>query len=100
MVKVELFGASGLLGWSIYQELKRRGFKTCPYFKESKPDVSFAEFRVLNLSDDSKVTRELLDLWPDAIINCAAISSPDTVNQDPVTAKRINVDAAERLAEI
>ena len=99
-MKVALFGASGLLGWSIYQELKRRGFKTCPYFKESKPDVSFAELRVLNLSDDSKVTRELLDLWPDAIINCAAISSPDTVNQDPVTAKRINVDAAERLAEI
>ena len=99
-VKVVLLGASGLLGWSIYQELKRRGYNTYPYFRQSKPDVRFAEFRALNLSEDSKVTRELLDLWPDAIINCAAISSPDTVNLDPFTAKMINVDAAERLAEI
>jgi dTDP-4-dehydrorhamnose reductase len=54
----------------------------------------------LDLDDTSKVTRELLDLWPDAIINCAAISSPDLVNQDPKAAGRINVYSAQKLAEI
>lgn len=99
-VRVALFGASGLLGWTINQGLKLRGFQTIPYRLHDDKNSVFESFRFLDLDDGSKVTRELLDLWPDAIINCAAISSPDVVNQDPKAARRINVSSAQKLAEI
>ena len=99
-MRVALFGASGLLGWTINQGLKLRGFQTIPYRLHDDKNSVFESFRFLDLDDGSKVTRELLDLWPDAIINCAAISSPDVVNQDPKAARRINVSSAQKLAEI
>ena len=50
--------------------------------------------------DHEHLIRELFDIWPDAIVNCAAISSPDQVDQDPELANKINVKAAQKLAEI
>ena len=99
-MKVALFGASGLLGWSIHHELERRGFQSCGYLLGEKQEKRFQSFRSLDLRNEQKVTRELLDLWPDAIINCAAVSSPDAVNKNPKLADEINVDAAQRLVEI
>ena len=99
-VRVALFGASCLLGWTINQGLKLRGFQAIPYRLHDDKYSDVESFRFLDLDDTSKVTRELLDLWPDAIINCAAISSPDLVNQDPTAAERINVYSAQKLAEI
>ena len=99
-VRVALFGASGLLGWTINQGLKLRGFQTIPYRLHDDKYSDVESFRFLDLDDTSKITRELLDLWPDAIINCAAISSPDLVNQDPKAAERINVYSTQKLAEI
>ena len=54
----------------------------------------------LSLTDDKTLTRTLLDEWPDAIINCAAISSPDSVNKSPRESHALNVEATARLAEI
>tara|TARA_B110000914_G_scaffold178863_1_gene160759 strand:- start:251 stop:1063 length:813 start_codon:yes stop_codon:yes gene_type:complete len=51
-------------------------------------------------SDDNQLTRELFDQWPSAVINCAAISSPDTVDKSPELARLINVEGATRLASI
>ena len=99
-MKVALFGASGLLGWSIYQELNRRGFNSFQYCQQPFGDGSASSFRCLDLLNEVKLTRELLDEWPDAIINCAAVSSPDLVNQNPEGAAELNVNVARRLAEI
>ena len=52
------------------------------------------------LSNRDAIIRNLLDTWPDAVINCAAISSPDTVDRDKSFANVINVDGAVLLAEI
>ena len=54
----------------------------------------------MDLSEPEACTRVLLDLWPDAIVNCAAISSPDFVNQNPEYAWNINVNGAQKLAQI
>ena len=99
-MKVALFGASGLLGWSIYQELERRGLVSFQYSQQKVPEKNGDSFKSLDLTADELVTRELFDLWPDAIINCAAISSPDMVNKDPAHAYKINVEAAQKLAQI
>ena len=97
-MKVALFGASGLLGWSIYQELNRRGFNSFQYCQQSYENGLASSFRCLDLLNEVKLTRQLLDEWPDAIINCAAVSSPDLVNQNPEGAAELNVNAARRLA--
>ena len=99
-MKVALFGASGLLGWSIYQELKRRGLVSFQYSQQPVSEKNCDSFKSLDLTADELVTRELFDLWPDAIINCAAISSPDMVKEDPAHAYKINVEAAQKLAQI
>ena len=99
-MKVALFGASGLLGWSIHQELERRGLVSFQYSHQKVPEKNGDSFKSLDLTADELVTRELFDLWPDAIINCAAISSPDMVNKDPAHAYKINVEAAQKLAQI
>lgn len=99
-MKVALFGASGLLGWSIYQELERRGLVSFQYSQQKVPEKNGDSFKSLDLTADELVTRELFDLWPDAIINCAAISSPDKVKKDPAHAYKINVEAAQKLAQI
>ena len=99
-MKVALFGASGLLGWSIYQELDRRGLISFQFSQKQVAEKNCDSFKTLDLTADELVTRELFDLWPDAIINCAAISSPDMVNKDPAHAYKINVEAAQKLAQI
>jgi len=99
-VKVALFGASGLLGWSIYQELNRRGFNSFHYCQQPFGHGPTSLFRGLDLLDEVRLTRELLDEWPDAIINCAAVSSPDLVNKNPTGAAELNVNVARRLGEI
>lgn len=98
-VKVALFGASGLLGWSVYQQVKQRGFE-CICYHTTSTLLQCSPFKALNLLEDDIVTRELLDSWPDAIINCAAVSSPDAVKENPEDSRKINVDSAQRLAEI
>ena len=61
---------------------------------------SGSEETALCLKNVNQVTRVLLDTWPDAVINCAAISSPDLVEGNPDEAYSINVDGAVGLAEI
>jgi len=94
-------GASGLLGMAVCREVLARGHGLLPYanlpWADTKKKI---EVRSLPLNNFDLVIRELFDQWPDAVVNCAAISSPDTVNQDPIYAKQINVEAAKRLAEV
>ena len=60
--------------------------------------MEHADLKRINLLDHEHLI-ELFDIWPDAIVNCAAISSPDQVDQDPEPNK-VNVKAAQKLAEI
>jgi dTDP-4-dehydrorhamnose reductase len=41
-----------------------------------------------------------MELWPDVIVNCAAVSNPTRVDEDPNRAKIINVDLPKHLAQI
>ena len=96
VVKVALFGSSGLLGSAVSRALCERGHSCIPFSNQ----VSVENSKRICLSDSEQLTRQLLDEWPDAIINCAAISSPDAVTQNPEFARAINVEGAIRLAEI
>ncbi len=96
IVKVALFGSSGLLGSAVSSALGKRSHSYIPYSNQA----SVKNSKKICLSDSEQLTRQLLDEWPDVIINCAAISSSDAVTQNPEFARAINVDGAIRLAEI
>ena len=99
-MKVALFGSSGLLGSAISKELDKRSFEVIKYFRSQESGELHADLKRINLLDHEHLIRELFDIWPDAIVNCAAISSPDQVDQDPELANKVNVKAAQKLAEI
>ena len=100
-MKIAVFGASGLLGSAVCRSVIHRGYSLLAY--SNKESVTFSDqYRTQQIpfSDDTQLTRELFDQWPDAVINCAAISSPDTVDKSPESARLINVEGASRLASI
>lgn len=100
-VKVAVFGASGMLGFAVCESVIRRGFILCAYSNKSTVSISGnLKSKSLPFSNDDQITRDLFDQWPDAVINCAAISSPDEVNKSPTVAQDINVEGAYRLASI
>ena len=100
-MKIAVMGATGLLGFSVCQEVLARGHKLLAYSNHpwADPKDRF-DIRPLSLCEFDPVIRELFDQWPDALINCAAVSSPDQVNKNPQFARLINVDVARRLAEV
>ena len=70
-----------MLGFAVCESLVRRGFTICAYSNKSMVSISGnVKSKPLPFSDDDQITRELFDQWPDAVINCAAISSPEEVN--------------------
>ena len=100
-MKVAVFGATGLLGSAVSQSVVRRGHVLYPYSNVSSiVHLRDQLFKALSLENDEQLTRELFDQWPDAIVNCAAVSSPDAVNLSPENAKLVNVGGAHRLASI
>ena len=100
-MKIAVMGASGLLGAAVSREVLARGYHLLPYASQSWADPKGKyEVSPLPLNDFDSVIRQLFDQWPDAIINCAAISSPDMVDQNRQLAQLINVESAKRLAEV
>ena len=70
-----------------------------PGMERKKVDSS-NDSQSLLIENHEQVTREMFDLWPDAIVNCAAVSSPDQVNQNPAAAHLVNVEGPRHLAEV
>ena len=100
-MKIAVFGASGLLGSAVCRSVIRRGYSLLAY--SNKASVTFSDqyrTKQIPFSADNQLTRELFDQWPGAVINCAAISSPDTVDKSPESSRLINVGGASRLASI
>lgn len=100
-MKIAVMGASGLLGSAVCREVLARGHKLLAYSNRKSIDKKAGfEISSLPLDQFNPVIRELFDQWPDAMVNCAAISSPDSVDQNPKQAGLINVEAAKRLTEV
>ena len=76
-MKIAVIGASGLLGSAVCREVLARGYRLLAYSNKvwKNPKDNF-QTTSLPLDKFDPVIRELFDQWPDALINCAAISSP------------------------
>ncbi|MBR4597979.1 MAG: SDR family oxidoreductase [Opitutales bacterium] len=92
-------GATGLVGYNFVKAALSRGHKITAICNSSDfPKMEGVEVAKLDLSDFSAVERFFLDRFPEAIANCAAISSPSVVDKNPERARVLNVLLPEKLA--
>lgn len=100
-MKILLTGATGLLGNAYAQAVLRRGH-TLTALSHSQPCSipGIAENPRHDAAQPETLTDHILQLWPDVIVNCAALSNPDAVEAQPEIARRINIDLPRHLAQL
>ena len=92
-------GATGLVGFNFIKAALSRGHKIVAICgSEDFPKMGGVEAVKLDLTDFAAVERLFLDRFPEAIANCAAISSPSVVDKNPQMAHVLNVLLPEKLA--
>lgn len=100
-MKILLTGASGFLGNHYARAARRRGHEVLGLYHQNRPDAGPGlQTKALDLTDLPGLTRLALELWPDAIVNCAAISQVAAVEADPKLAEKINVALPRSLAQL
>ncbi len=98
-MKILLTGASGLLGSAFAQAAHRRKHEVIGLVGSYAHAVEgLAQQKSLDLRDLSKLERTLLEVFPDAVVNCAAISVPADCEADPEASAFMNVVLPEKLA--
>ncbi len=100
-MKLFLTGASGFVGSAFAKAASRRGHHVTGIvgaFVGTLPGVN--ENRSLDLTDDAALTSAILDTFPDAIVNCAAVAEPARCDADPARAQALNVALPATLARL
>lgn len=96
-----LAGASGLVGSAFARAAKRRGHHVVGAvgsFRGNIPGVDVV--KPLDLTNDLAVTSAVLDVFPQAIVNCAAVSVPEQCDAQPALAQALNVALPATLARL
>ncbi|MEM8549921.1 MAG: SDR family oxidoreductase [Verrucomicrobiota bacterium] len=99
-MNVVVFGASGLAGYHAAVAFRARGHHVSAFYHQRKPRLPGAELHPVDASDPESVVAPLLSLFPDIIVNAAAVSSPGAVDVDPEGAEKLNVALPRRLAQV
>ena len=94
-------GASGLVGSNFVESAVRRGHKVAALCNSSDfAAPAGVEVVRTDLTDTRALERLVIDRFPDAIVNCAAMSRPLEVDADPARANLMNAVMPERLAQL
>ena len=100
-MKILLTGASGLLGHAYAQAAIRRGHSVTALYNQNPPLADgLAQSIRLNAAQPEALTSLCLEMWPEVIVNCAAISAPASVDADPKLAEKVNVALPRLLAQL
>ncbi len=96
-----LTGASGLVGSAFAGAAARRGHRVVGIVGSFAGEIEgVAQKRRLDLGDEVAVTAAVLDVFPQAIVNCAAISVPEQCDANPALAQTLNVGLPATLARL
>lgn len=100
-MKILLTGASGLLGNAYANAAVRRGHTVTALYHCTKPIArGIAQCLQIDARELDQLSSLTLELWPDVIVNCAAISSPADVDAEPELAEKINVALPRHLSQL
>lgn len=100
-MKILLTGASGLLGNAYAKAALRRSHKITAMYHQREPIVRGIDGCVqIDAQEPESLTSLILELWPDLIVNCAAISSPAKVDASPKLAEKVNTAFPRYLAQL
>ena len=100
-MKILLTGSSGLLGHAYALAAVRRGHTVTALYNQNRPIADgLARAIQLDASEPEELTKIAIELWPDAIVNCAAISNATSVEADAMRAEKINVALPRLLAQL
>lgn len=100
-MKILLTGASGLLGHAYAQAAVRRGHSVTALYNQNPPIADgLAQTIQLDAAQPGALTKICLEIWPDVIVNCAAVSNPASVEADPKLAEKVNVALPRLLSQL
>ena len=100
-MKILITGASGLLGNAYALAAVRRGHHVTALYNKNLPKAKgISKILQIDLTQTEQLTALCLELWPDVIVNCAAISEPISVEADPKLAEKVNVALPCLLAQL
>ena len=100
-MNILLTGASGLVGSAFAQAASRRGHQVTGLVGSFSGDIpGLAVKRTVDLTDEAALTATVLEVFPDAIVNCAAVSEPAQCDADPARAQALNVALPAHLARL
>jgi dTDP-4-dehydrorhamnose reductase len=100
-VTIFLTGASGLVGSAVARAAARRGHRVIGVVGSFTGELEGVTKKIpLELTDEAAVSSAVLDAFPDAIVNCAAIAAPEACEADPARAQALNVALPATLARL
>ncbi len=100
-MKIFLTGASGLVGASVARAAQRRGHQVVGVVGAYAGEIDGVTTKLaLDLADEAALSTAMLDAFPDAIFNCAAISAPEACEADPARSQVLNVRLPAALARL
>ena len=100
-MRIIVTGATGFAGREVVRAALRRGHEVLAIGGKNTPQAPDLK-RMLNLdlTDRAKVEALILDEFPQAVINCAALATIEACDQDPALATRLNTDLPAQLAQL
>ena len=96
-----LTGASGLVGSVFARAAARRGHRVLGVVGSYAGELEgVAVRRAVELTDEGATSAAVLEAFPEAIVNCAAVSVPEQCEADPARAQAMNVALPTLLARL
>ncbi len=100
-MNVFLTGASGLVGAAVARAAARRGHRVVGVVGSYAGAIEGVATKLaLDLADETALHAAVLEAFPDAIFNCAAVSVPEACDTDPARAQGLNVALPVALARL
>jgi dTDP-4-dehydrorhamnose reductase len=96
-----LAGASGLVGSAFARAAARRGHRVIGTVSSVRGEIEgLARQLAIDLTNEAATTAAVLDVFPSAIVNCAAVSVPEQCEANPALAQAMNVALPATLARL
>lgn len=100
-MKIFLAGASGLVGSAFARAAARRGHAVTGVVGTfAGPIEGLQEQLRIDLTDERATNSAVLETFPDAIVNCAAVSVPEQCEANPALAQTMNVALPTAFARL